>query len=128
MLLRIGAAFAFLYPPLRALVDPITWLGYIPSFVRILPTQLGFPVDAPVLLHTFGAVEVVLALWLLFARNVRIPAALMSLILLAIVAFNPADIDILFRDISIAMMTLALAFWPTLKIPSPISAPISRRP
>ena len=35
LLLRIGAALAFLYPPLSALFgDPYTWLGYFPPFVQ----------------------------------------------------------------------------------------------
>ncbi|OGG64439.1 hypothetical protein A3J11_00655 [Candidatus Kaiserbacteria bacterium RIFCSPLOWO2_02_FULL_55_12] len=126
LLLRIGAAFAFMYPPLRALVDPITWLGYIPSIVRTLPAQLGFPLDPLVLLHAFGVIEVALALWMLFGRNARIPAALMTFILLAIVAFNFADMDILFRDLSIAAMTLALVFWPNVK--EIASAPPAQRP
>lgn len=124
--LRLGAAFVFLYPPLKALIDPITWLGYLPSVVRNLPSQLGFPVDSLALLHTFGAVEVALALWLLFGRNIRIPAALMTLILLAIVAFNFADMDVLFRDLSIAAMTFALFVWPNApraRPPSPLAGP-----
>jgi len=112
IVLRVGAAFAFVYPPIKALVDPITWLGYIPSFVRTLPVQLGLPIDSLVLLHAFGIVEIALALWLLFGKNVRVPATLMTLILLAIVTFNSDDFDVLFRDLSIAAMTLALAFWP----------------
>src|SRR3989338_8555727 len=57
LLLRIGAAFAFVYPPVKALVDPIPWLGYIPSFVRPLPVQLGLPIGSLVLLHAFSIVE-----------------------------------------------------------------------
>lgn len=107
LILRIGAVFTFLYPALRAVFDPESWLGYFPHFIRALP------IDSLVLLHGFGAVEVALALWVLFGRNVRIPAALMTLMLLAVVAFNVADMDVVFRDISIACLTLALVFWPT---------------
>ena len=104
--LRVGAAFAFLYSPLRAIVDPVSWLSYFPQFVRELP------VDPLVLLHGFGIIEIALALWILFGRNVRVPAMIATSVLLAIVAFNVADIDIVFRDISIALMTVALVFWP----------------
>ncbi len=106
VILRTGAAFAFLYPPLRALQDPVSWLGYFPHFIRALP------IDSLVLLHGFGAVEIILALWILSGWRIRIPALLATIMLLAIVAFNVADLDIVFRDISIACMTLALAFWP----------------
>lgn len=107
--LRIGVAFAFLYPPLRAIYDPVSWLGYFPHLLTSLP------IDTLVLLHGFGAIEIVLALWILSGRNIRIPAVLATLLLLVIVAFNWADIDIVFRDISIALMTLALAFWPNVR-------------
>ncbi len=106
LLLRVGAAFAFLYPPLRALQDPVSWLGYFPHFIRTLP------IDPLVLLHGFGAVEIILALWILSGWRIRIPALLATVMLLAIVAFNLADLDIVFRDISIALMTFALALWP----------------
>lgn len=112
VLLRAGAAFTFAYPPLRAVVDPVSWLGYLPSFVRALPARMGFPVDPLILLHGFGVIEIVLALWILSGRHIRIPAILATLMLVAIVVFNWADIDIVFRDLSIACMTLALACWP----------------
>ena len=110
--LRVGVAFAFLYPPLQALSDPISWLGYFPHFLLVLPAHLGFPVDSLVFLHGFGVIEAILALWILSGRAIRIPAILATLMLLAIVVFNWADMDIIFRDITIACMTLALAFWP----------------
>ncbi len=106
LVLRAGSAFAFLYPPLRAIVDPVSWFAYFPPFIRALP------INSLVLLHGFGVVEVALALWVLSGKHIRIPAALMTLMLLAIVAFNLADMDIVFRDISIALMTLALVLWP----------------
>jgi hypothetical protein len=104
--LRIGAAVAFLYPPLAAIGDPASWEGYFPHFVRALP------VDTLYLLHGFGLIEVVLAFWVLSGWRIRLPAALMTLILAAIVVFNFGDIAVLFRDISIACLTLALALSP----------------
>lgn len=106
LLLRIGSAIAFLYPPIAAISDPISWEGYFPHFVRALP------VDTLVLLHGFGIVEAVLALWMLSGWKIRMPAALASLILLAILVFDFADIAVLFRDASILCMTLALVAWP----------------
>lgn len=101
LLLRIGAAFAFLYPPLVALKDPVSWMSYAPDFLRSLP-----------LLHGFGLIEVLLALWVLFGSKVRIPAFLMTAILLLIVVTNASEFQVLFRDLSIATMTLALALFP----------------
>jgi hypothetical protein len=112
LLLRIGAAFAFLYPAIRAIYDPTSWIGYFPRFILDAPSWIGFSVDPLVLLNGFGAIEVVLALWILSGRNIRIPATLATLTLVAIVAVNWTLMDLVFRDLSIAAMTLALAFWP----------------
>lgn len=103
LLLRVGAAFAFLYPPVAALFgDPYTWIGYFPSFTR------GY-MDEVVMLHLFGAVEVLIGLWILSGVRIFIPCILATLMLVAIVIFNASQFDILFRDLSIAALTLSLA-------------------
>jgi len=115
-LLRIAVAFAFLYPPIDALFDPVSWLGYFPAFVTNAFHAIAVPLKLSdvVLLHGFGLLEVALALWALFGRRVRVPALIMALILFVIVGFNldPANFSVLFRDISIAFAALALAFFP----------------
>jgi uncharacterized membrane protein YphA (DoxX/SURF4 family) len=100
--LRAGLAFAFLYPPINALFDPYTWLGYFPSFMHDIVPDM-------VLLHSFGAVEVVIAVWLLSGWRIFWPAALALLMLLAIVIFDFQNFQIIFRDLSIAAIALALA-------------------
>ena len=104
--LRAGLAFAFLYPPYAALSDPTSWQAYFPAFVHALP------LPTIVLLHAFGVFEVVIALWLLSGWRVRTPAALAALMLLGIVAFNLSQLDVLFRDLSIATIAVALVLWP----------------
>jgi len=106
VVLRLGVAFSFLYPPFSALTDPDSWVGYFPQFVRDLP------VDTYLLLHLFGALEVVIALWLISGWKVRYPAALAALMLVAIVAFNLNQFEVLFRDLTIAAAAIALALWP----------------
>lgn len=106
LLLRIGLAFAFLYPPIDAIFEPYSWEGYFPAFLRHLP------IDPLLLLHGFGVIEVVIAAWILYGKHLRIPATLAGLMLVAIVAFNSADFPVLFRDLAIAMMAFALAAWP----------------
>jgi|SRR5665213_31086 len=101
-ILRIGLAFAFLYPPLDGFVDPYSWIAYFPSFVR------GFVPDM-VLLHSFGAVEIIIALWLLSGWKIFWPSVLALLMLLSIVFFDRVDFEIVFRDLSIASIALALA-------------------
>jgi len=102
LILRAGVAFAFLYPPIAALSDPSSWIGYFPSFMRGI-------VPDPVLLHGFGALEVLIALWLLSGWRVLWPASLAAVMLAAIVLFNFSQLDIVFRDVSIAAAALALA-------------------
>ncbi|MBI3572277.1 DoxX family membrane protein [Candidatus Kaiserbacteria bacterium] len=105
--LRLGVAFAFFYPPIAALSDPTSWAAYFPSFVHMLP------INATILLHAFGIVEVIIALWILSGWRIRIPAVIATLVLLAIVVFNANQFAVLFRDLSIAAMALALALWPS---------------
>jgi uncharacterized membrane protein YphA (DoxX/SURF4 family) len=103
IILRVSLAFAFIYPAVSAVLDPSSWIGYFPPFL------LGYIPDM-VLLHSFGAAEVILALWLLWGWKAQIPAAVMALILLAIVVFNTAQFEITFRDLSIMGMAIALIF------------------
>ncbi len=85
VVLRIGLAFAFLYPPYAALSNPISWESYFPHVVR----TIGVPTI--LLLRAFGALEAVLALWILSGWSIRVPAALAAIILLAIVGREPNE-------------------------------------
>lgn len=98
LLLRLAVAFSFAYPPLAALSDPDSWIGYFPAFI---PSSI-------LLLHIFGAVELVIALWLVLGKRIIIPSVLAAFILAAIVILNGVQFDVLFRDISIALAALAL--------------------
>ena len=100
--LRIGVAFALLYPPLNALIDPLAWIGYFPPFMR------GFVPDE-VLLHAFGIVEVIMALWILSGWRIFWPSAAATVMLVGIVVFNPTNFQVLFRDLAIAASIFALA-------------------
>ncbi len=100
--LRIGTAFAFLYPPINALSDPYAWIGYFPPFVQ------GYVPD-DVLLYTFGVIEVVIALWILSGWRIFWPSVAATAMLLGIVVFNPTNFQVLFRDLSIAAIPFALA-------------------
>jgi uncharacterized membrane protein YphA (DoxX/SURF4 family) len=102
LLLRLSVAFAFLYPPVNAVIDPYSWVGYLPSFMRDLAPEM-------LLLHVFGIVEVVLGLWILSGRRIFYPTLVAALLLLLIVVFNLGDFQVLFRDLAIAGAALALA-------------------
>lgn len=107
VILRFGVAFAFLYAAIDAFADPYAWIDYFPSFVQqIAPLTT--------LLHMFGFLEVLIALWILSGKKIAIPSVAAALMLIAIVVFNMAQFQLLFRDLSIAAAALALAVmnWP----------------
>ncbi len=102
LILRIGVAFAFLYPAINAYSNPYTWFGYFPKFLQgMLPDM--------VLLHSFGVIEIIIALWILFGKHVFWSAVIASLMLVGIIIFNFGDFEILFRDVAILAMTISLA-------------------
>ena len=111
--LRIGLAFAFLYPAVDAFIDPTTWLGYFPAFVVNVFHIIAVPLTLGdvFLLHGFGLLELLLALWVLCAKRVALAAYLMAAILLIIVLTNldASSFSVLFRDVSLACMAFALA-------------------
>lgn len=102
LVLRIGVAFAFLYPAIDAFFDPYTWIGYFPKFLHGLLPNL-------VLLHSFGAIEMVIAVWILSGKRILWPSIAATALLTAIILFNLGDFQIIFRDVSIAAISLALA-------------------
>ena len=101
IVLRAGVAFAFLYPPINALSDPYAWIGYFPLFTR------GYVPDE-ILLHAFGVVEIVIALWILSGWRIFWPSVAATAMLLGIVAFNLPNFQVLFRDLTIAAMPFSL--------------------
>ena len=103
LILRIGLAFAFLYPAIAAFLEPVAWIGYFPQFMKeIIPNEA-------LLLNLFGLTEVVIALWLLWGKYVFYPSIVAAIMLVAIVIFNWAGLDVVFRDLSIVAMAVALA-------------------
>ena len=104
-LLRVGLAFAFIYPAVSAWFSPYIWLGYFPGFIL---DAVGSNSNELILLHTFGAVEIVIGLWFLYGKKLMIPSAIATLILALIVIVDFRLMDVVFRDISIALMSSAL--------------------
>jgi hypothetical protein len=102
LLLRIGVAFSFIYPPISAFINPYSWVGYIPEFMNVLP------IESVVLLHVFGIFEIIIGVWLLFGKRIFIPSILATLFLALVVGFNWTQMDVLFRDIPILLMAACL--------------------
>lgn len=106
-LLRASVAFAFAYPAISAWSEPFTWLGYVPGFARDMAAMVGM--SDILLLHAFGVLELVIALWLLSGWRIFLPSVAAAGLLLFIVVVNPSEFPILFRDLSIAGLALGLA-------------------
>ena len=101
-LLRIGLASAFLFAGVSALLDPTNWVGFIPQFIRSLINENIF-----LYIHSTG--ELILGLWLLSNKKIFYAASISALSMFAILVFNLSELDIIFRDIAIFFMALALA-------------------
>lgn len=103
-ILRIGLAFSFLYPAISAWFNPFAWIGYFPPFMIDMVGTHDM-----LLLHAFGVTEIVIGLWLLFGRRIFWPSAIAAFYLFAIVVLNLNQMDVIFRDISIFAIAIALA-------------------
>lgn len=103
ILLRSGLAIVFLYAAASSLRTPLDWVGYLPHF-------LTNHIHAVTLVKIFAIYELILALWLLSGHYIKYAAILCTLTLFGIVATNPHQLIVTFRDIGLAFMALALAF------------------
>ena len=104
LLLRIALAFAFLYPAYGMWTNPNDWLGYIPSLVK----NIGLSQD--ILLMLIAGLHLVIALWILSGWKIFFPSLVATVFLGSVVYFNQNQLDVLFRDISLALVAVALAF------------------
>lgn len=102
LLLRIGLAFVFLYAAIASFLDPNSWIGYFPLFLR----QLMRP---QILLSGFSVYEILLAIWLLSGKYAFYSASLTGLTLSGIIIPNLGAWDIIFRDVGLLFAALALA-------------------
>lgn len=111
LLLSFGLAFVFLYAGIAALVHPLEWIGYLPSF-------LGTFIVLTVAIKIIATYEILLGVWLLSGLYRKIAAALTALTLLGILLANFTDFIVTFRDIGLFFAAVALFFMPTEVKPS----------
>ncbi len=102
LLLRVGIAFSFVYAAVSGFINPTAWVGFFPPFLTTFA-------PAATLLSIWGVLEIVLALVLLFMKDVFYPALIAAALLLGVTLTNWGAMDIVFRDISIALAAIALA-------------------
>lgn len=68
-------------------------------------------VSNSLLLSGWGVVEVIIAVWILSGKKIFIPSLAATVLLLAIVVFNLPMFEVVFRDISLALVAATLAWW-----------------
>ncbi len=104
ILLRIAIALAFIYPPVDAFFNPNAWISYFPSFMlNIVPNV--------VLLSAWGILEIIIAVWILSGKKIFLPSLAAGILLCLIVVFNIPLMEILFRDVALALVAFTLAWW-----------------
>lgn len=100
--LRLGLAFAFIYPAASAFIEPNNWIGFIPIFVRDI-------ISADIFLPIYSIIEFVIGIGLVFSKNPFYYAVSGAALLAAVVILNIGSFDLVFRDISIIGMAISLA-------------------
>ncbi|MDP2630367.1 MAG: hypothetical protein Q8P56_03075 [Candidatus Uhrbacteria bacterium] len=100
-LLRAGLAVVFLYATVDATLNPTSWIGFMPQWVRAV-------VPGEILLGAFSLFEAILALWLFSGQKMFLASCVSSITLFIIIILNIGALDIIFRDVAILFMSLAL--------------------
>ncbi|MSU55516.1 MAG: hypothetical protein EXS46_03200 [Candidatus Taylorbacteria bacterium] len=101
IILRIGIAFSFIYAAIGGYTDPNSWIGYFPEFIKKM-------IPETTLLSLWGGFETILALWILYGKNIFWPSLVASLSLAGLILTNLGAMDIIFRDVTILATTIAL--------------------
>lgn len=100
--LQAGLAFIFGYAGIDALHEPAAWIGYLPTML----TNLANP---NLVLQLVSVFQIILAVALLIPQS-RFYAALIAAGMLAgITIMNLGAMVIVFRDVGLTFMALALA-------------------
>ena len=102
-LFRASIAFAFLWPALSAHIRPENWLGYFPAFI------LDSGIPESLVLWGFTLFHLIIVIWMITGRFIFIPSIVAVVFLTAVVVMNLSQMDVLFRDISLALVAIALA-------------------
>ena len=100
-LLRGGIAFSFLYVAVASLQNPANWVGFFPAWAFKVASE-------ETTLFLFSGIEIGLALWLISGKKGVYAASAAAALLLGITVFNLGALDIVFRDVSIAVAAIAL--------------------
>jgi uncharacterized membrane protein YphA (DoxX/SURF4 family) len=102
LILRIGLALVFLWFGVNQIIDPISWVGYIPSFIT---TLTGMTAGSIVFYNALF--EIIAGTMLLLGLFTRVVALVLFLHLLDI-AFTVGLDSIGIRDLGLAVATFVI--------------------
>ncbi|HEX5448102.1 MAG TPA: hypothetical protein VFW90_02790 [Candidatus Saccharimonadales bacterium] len=105
-LLQLGLAAVFLYAAINSIMHPANWTAYLPTF-------LGTAIPPDTLVKIFAVYELVLTVWVLSGKYLKLAGLLYALTFAAILLINPHQFIVTFRDVGLLFMALALVFYPS---------------
>ena len=100
-LLRVGLAITFFYAGISSFLSSTNWIGFVPNFI-------GLIISKEIFLMIFSGYQIILGIGLLFDYKNFALSILSSATLFLILFVNIINLEILFRDIAILFMALAL--------------------
>ena len=107
LILRLGLAYLFLYAGIDGLREPAVWVDYVPNVLPNLVSQMS-------LLDFASFLQIAVALFLLWKPMASYAALIGVGLLLGITFGNLAAFLVVFRDLALAFMALAVVVeeWP----------------
>ncbi|HEU5004502.1 MAG TPA: hypothetical protein VFT49_00235 [Candidatus Saccharimonadales bacterium] len=100
ILTQAGLVAVFLYAGISQLQKPYDWTYYVPSFIHSL--------SLTTLVKVLAVYELVLVVWLLSGKYLKLAGLLCALTFGGIIAVNLHQLITTFRDIGLLFMALAL--------------------
>lgn len=106
IILRIGLAFVLFYAGISAFIHPYDWIGFVPTWAN------RFGMSQIIALHLHSVVEIILGLWLIIGKKLRLAAVLTAIdigTILLISGFDRTVFLATFRDVGLVAMAIYLA-------------------
>ncbi len=102
LVLRIAVAVPLFYAATASLLNPGSWIAFIPDFTaKIIPPAI--------FLTLFSVFQIFLGFWLLSEIRPIYSSLISAILLFSIIIFNIEILDLLFRDIAIMLTAIALS-------------------
>lgn len=107
-LLRIGVAFALLYPAVMSFVSPEKWIGRLPAVISSFMAPKTF-------LMLLAAYEILFAILILIKPDPGWIAGIVFLTFALTAVFTYSDFDLVYQNVTMGLAALALAFFGKIK-------------